>query len=126
MENCVSNNKSEQSVSGASDNRNFFDKTHSMSNVNVCSGNTLLNDSSNILTAHQKLSTEAPPKSKPKTKTNCILKKKRLITFNCLPPKYTRSDRESNGVVKPIIPNFPSYTVEPRFIVFQGVGENKR
>ena len=36
---------------------------------NVCSENTLHNDSSNILTADQKLSTEAPPKSKPKTKT---------------------------------------------------------
>jgi len=35
---------------------------------NVCSENTLLNDSSNILTADQKLSTEAPPKSKTKTK----------------------------------------------------------
>jgi len=54
MANCVSNSKSEQSVSGASH--------------NVCSENTLLNYSSNILTADQKLSTEAPPKSKSKTK----------------------------------------------------------
>ena len=76
---------------------------------NVCSENTLHNDSSNILTADQKLSTEAPPKSKPKTKLP--FQKKRLITFNHLPPKYTRSERESNEVVKPIIPNFPSYTL---------------
>ena len=54
MASCVSNSNSEHSVRGASD--------------NVCSENTLLNDSSNILTADQKLSTEAPPKSKPKTK----------------------------------------------------------
>ena len=60
MENCVCNSKSEHSVRGASDNRNFFDKTHSISYVNVCSNN--------ILTSYQKLSTEAPPKSKPNTK----------------------------------------------------------
>jgi len=84
MENYVSINKSEQSVSGASDNTNFFDKTYSISHANVCSENTLLSDSSNNLTAYQelskddssnnltayqKLSTEAPPKSKPKAKT---------------------------------------------------------
>jgi len=65
-----SNNKREKCVSGASNNRNFFDKTYSISYANVCSENTLLNDSSNILTAYQKLSTEATPKSKPKTKLN--------------------------------------------------------
>jgi len=84
MENYVSINKSEQSVSGASDNRNFFDKIYSISYANVCSENTLLNDSSNNLTAYQKLSTddnsknltayqklstEASPKSKPKART---------------------------------------------------------
>ena len=76
MANCISNSKSERSVSGASDNRNFFVKTHSISFVNVCSGNTLLNDNSNILTADLKLSTEAPPKSKPKTKTKLPPQKK--------------------------------------------------
>ena len=35
MANCISNSKSERSVSGASDNRNFFVKTHSISYVNV-------------------------------------------------------------------------------------------
>jgi len=63
------------SVTGASD--------------NVCSENTLLNNSSNILTADQKLRTEAPPKSKSKPKTKLPPQKKGLITFNRLPPKYT-------------------------------------
>ena len=91
MENYVSNNKSEQSVSGESDNRNFFDKTYSISYANVCSENTLLIDSSNNLTAYQelntddssnnftayqKLSTKAPPKSKPKAKTKLPPQKK--------------------------------------------------
>ena len=89
----------------------FFDKTYSISYANVCSENTLLNDSSNNLTAYQELSTEAPPKSKPKAKTKLPPPKKRLITFNCLPPKYTRFERESNGVVKPIIPSIPSYNL---------------
>jgi len=76
MENYVPNNKSEQSVSGESDNRNFFDKTYSISYASVCCENTLLNDSSNNLTAYQKLSTEAPPKSKPKAKTKLPPQKK--------------------------------------------------
>jgi len=67
-ENYVSNNKGEQSVSGASDNSDYLDKTYSISYANDCSENTLLSDSSNILTAYQKLSTEVPPKSKSKTK----------------------------------------------------------
>ena len=57
-ENYVSNNKGEQSVSGASDNSECLDKTYSISYANDCSENTLLSDSSNILTAYQKLSTE--------------------------------------------------------------------
>ena len=77
MANCVSNSNSEQSVSGASDNRNFFDKTYSISYANVCSENTFLNDSSNILTSYQRLSTEAPPKSKSKTKTKLPPQKKK-------------------------------------------------
>ena len=36
----------------------FFDKTYSVSYVNVCSENTSLNDSSNNLTAYQELSTD--------------------------------------------------------------------
>ena len=62
-ENYVSNNKGEQSVSGASDNSDYLDKTYSISYANDCSENTLLSDSSNILTAYQKLCTEVPPKS---------------------------------------------------------------
>jgi hypothetical protein len=41
---------------------------YSITNANDCSENTLLTDSSNILTTNQKLSTEVPPKSKCKTK----------------------------------------------------------
>jgi len=96
MANCVSNNKSEHSVRGASD--------------NVCSENTLHNDSSNILTADQKLSTEAPPKSKPKTKTKLPPQKKGSLPLTVCHQNIP-SERESNGVVKPIIPNFPSYTL---------------
>jgi len=67
-ENDVSNNKYEQSVSGASNNSEYLDKTYSITYANDCSEDTLLSDNSNILTNYQKLSTEVPPKSKSKTK----------------------------------------------------------
>ena len=67
-ENYVSNNKYEQSVSGASNNSEYLDKTYSITYANDCSEDTLLSDNSNILTNYQKLSTEVPPKSKSKTK----------------------------------------------------------
>jgi hypothetical protein len=73
-ENYLSNNKCEQSVSGASANSEYLDKTHSITYANDCSGNTLLSDSSNTITTHQKLSTEVPPKSKTKTKLSPQLK----------------------------------------------------
>jgi len=107
MENCVSNSKSEQIVSGVSDNRNFFDKTHSISYVNVCSGNTLLNDSRNSLTAYQKLSTEAPPKSKPKIKTKLPPKKKGSLLLTV----YHQNIRGLRGKVMKLLsqlyPTFP-------------------
>ena len=64
----VPNNKCEQSVNGASDNSEYLDKTYSITNANDCSENSLPSDSNNILTTHQKLSTEVSPKSKSKTK----------------------------------------------------------
>ena len=67
-ENYVSINKCDKGVSGASDNSEYLDKTYSITYANDCSENTLLSDSSNILTTYQKLSTEVPPKSKSKTK----------------------------------------------------------
>jgi hypothetical protein len=65
-EDYISNKKCEQSVSGASDNSEYLDKTYSITYANDCSGNTVLSDSSNTLTTHQKLSTDVPPKSKTK------------------------------------------------------------
>ena len=48
--NCVPNNKCEQSVNGASDNSEYFDKTYSITYANDCSENSLPSDSNNILT----------------------------------------------------------------------------
>jgi hypothetical protein len=61
--NYVSNNKREQSVSGASDNSEYFDETYSITSANGCSENTLLSDSRNISTTNQKLGTELLSKS---------------------------------------------------------------
>jgi len=77
---------------------------------NVCGENTLHNDSSNILTADKKLSREAPPKSKPKTKTKLPAQKKGSLPLTVY-HQNIQSERESNGVVTPIIHNFPSYTL---------------
>jgi hypothetical protein len=73
-ENYVSKNTCEQSVSSASDNSEYLDKTYSITYANECSKNTLLSDSSNIITTYQKLSTEVPPNSKSKTKLPSQLK----------------------------------------------------
>ena len=56
--NYVSINKCDKGVSGASDNSEYLGKTYSITYANDCSENTLLSDSSNILTTYQKLSTE--------------------------------------------------------------------
>jgi len=77
------NNLSEQSVSGANESSNYLDKTSSVTCVNDCSGNTLLTDSINTLTTSQNLSTEVPPKSKPKIKLPHQLNGS--VPFNCLP-----------------------------------------
>jgi hypothetical protein len=55
-------------VVSASDNSEYLDKTYSITYAKDCSENTLLGDNSNILAIYQKLSTEVPLKSKPKTK----------------------------------------------------------
>jgi hypothetical protein len=55
-------------VVSASDNSEYLDKTFWVTSANVCSENTLFGDNSNILAIYQKLSTEVPLKSKPKTK----------------------------------------------------------
>jgi hypothetical protein len=77
-------------VVSASDNSECLDKTFWMTSANGCSENTLLGDNCNILAIYQKLSTEAPLKSKPKTKLPPQSKRSVFLTIY---PQNTRGLR---------------------------------
>jgi len=82
-----------------------LDETYSITNANDCSENTLLSDSSNILTTNQKLSTEVPPKSKAKTKLPPQLKDSVPLMF------YHQNIQSLRGKVNELLsqlyPTFP-------------------
>jgi len=98
-------NKCDKGVSGASDNSEYLDKTYSRTYANDCSENTLLSDSSNILTTYHKLSTELPPKSKSKTKLPPQLKDSVSLTVYHQNIQGLRG--KVNELLSQLYPTFP-------------------